>query len=67
MPSSQIPNLPSILEWSAKQGRVLTSNNEALTLYTAERGFPYKDEELPHYYKVRGLARQTFEVSADDC
>ncbi|KAL9187852.1 hypothetical protein ACHAXT_006230 [Thalassiosira profunda] len=42
------------LEWSAKQGRVLTDNGKALQHYSAENGFPFAPEELPHHYMSIG-------------
>jgi hypothetical protein len=40
------------LDWSDKQRRILTANGNAERFYTAERGAPYDETELPHsnYY-----------------
>jgi hypothetical protein len=37
------------LDWSNKQRRILTCNGMADSFYTHDRGFPFTDEELPHY------------------
>jgi len=42
------------LEWSAKQGRILTDSGNALRYYSRENGFPFVPSELPHYYLERG-------------
>mmetsp|Transcript_8378 Transcript_8378/g.10600 ORF Transcript_8378/g.10600 Transcript_8378/m.10600 type:complete len:442 (-) Transcript_8378:146-1471(-) len=39
-----------LLDWTSKQGRILTANGQATNYYTAERGYPYKEDELPHYH-----------------
>ena len=41
------------LDWTAKQGRILTANGRANEYYCQERGFPYQEEELPHYYLMQ--------------
>lgn len=42
------------LDWSAKQGRILTDSGNALRYYSRENGFPFVPSELPHYYLERG-------------
>lgn len=42
------------LDWTAKQGRILTADGRANEYYCQERGFPYKEEELPHHYLILG-------------
>ncbi len=42
------------LDWSAKQGRILTGGGNAERLYTAARGFPFTDDELPHFHLMAG-------------
>lgn len=42
----------TLLDWTSKQGRILTGNGLAEKYYTAERGFPFQDDELPHYHLV---------------
>jgi hypothetical protein len=37
------------LDWSNKQRRILTCNGMADTFYTKDRGFPFTDDELPHF------------------
>lgn len=43
-----------LLDWSGRQKRILTANDHAEIYYTAERGFDYKPEELPHHYLALG-------------
>jgi hypothetical protein len=38
------------LDWSDKQRRILTANGTAEQWYCADRGFPFTEAELPHYY-----------------
>lgn len=38
------------LEWSDKQRRILTANGKASEYFTAERGFAYDEEDLPHHH-----------------
>jgi hypothetical protein len=38
------------LDWSAKQSRMITGNGRVNDFYTANRGFPFEEWELPHYY-----------------
>jgi hypothetical protein len=49
------------LGWTAKQGHILTGGGKAEDYYTAERGFPFDKEELPHYHLLKGDTHQTFE------
>ena len=42
------------LEWSKTQGYILTGGGKAESYYTAERGFPFEEHELPHYHLSRG-------------
>jgi hypothetical protein len=42
------------LEWSARQGRILTDCGNALRYYCRENGFPFVPSELPHHHMVRG-------------
>jgi hypothetical protein len=42
------------LDWSSKQGKILTCAGKATDYYTASRGFPYTDDELPHHYMMKG-------------
>ena len=48
------------LDWSNKQARILTGGGKAEEYYKSERGFPYKQEELPHYYLMHGNTSETF-------
>lgn len=48
------------LGWSHKQGRILTANGLADGFYTAEQGFPFIEEDLPHYHLQRGDTRPVF-------
>jgi hypothetical protein len=49
-----------LLDWSQKQGRILTGGGVAEDLFTAKRGFPYTEEDLPHYLLRNALITQTF-------
>ena len=51
---------PAMLDWSSKQGRILTSENEALAFYSAKQGYPFQEDELPHYCKVNSTTHSTF-------
>lgn len=42
--------IKELLDWTSKQGRILTANGKAETYYTPERGYPFQEDELPHYY-----------------
>jgi len=42
------------LDWSSKQGRILTANGTASSLYTSERGFSFRSDELPHHFLQLG-------------
>ena len=48
------------LDWSSKQGRILTGSGIAEKMYTAERGFPFSTSELPHFYKMAGTSVEAF-------
>lgn len=48
------------LEWSAKQGRILTDSGNALRYYSQEKGFPFLPSELPHHHMERGDSDITF-------
>ena len=39
-----------LLDWTSKQGRILTANGQAEKYYTPTRGYPFEENELPHYY-----------------
>ena len=40
------------MDWSAKQGHILTGAGVLEQIYTAP-AFPFSEEELPHYHKLR--------------
>jgi hypothetical protein len=48
------------LDWSAKQGRLLTDGGNALRYYSHENGFPFLPEELPHHHLERGDTHPVF-------
>lgn len=48
------------LDWSSKQGRILTGGGKATALYTAERGFPFDASELPHHHLSNGNTHEVF-------
>jgi hypothetical protein len=41
------------LDWSDKQRRILTANGKAESYYTLERGFPFTESELPHFFLLQ--------------
>jgi len=50
----------TILDWTAKQGRVLTADGKATEFYTQERGFPFQQDELPHHHLMCSNTESTF-------
>jgi len=38
------------LDWSDRQRRILTADGRAEDYYAAERGFAFREDELPHHY-----------------
>lgn len=54
------------LDWSDQQRRILTDNGNAETWYHPERGYPFTDNELPHYFlqnkqqHQHNISRETF-------
>ena len=48
------------LDWSSKQGRILTANGLATKYYTAERGFPFEENDCPHSLLLQGVTHETF-------
>jgi hypothetical protein len=48
------------LDWSLKQGRILNANGKAVEYYTADRGYPFQETELPHFYLQQGTTQQIF-------
>jgi len=57
-PNQKLNNF--LFDWSHKQGRILTANGNALKYYAKERGFPFKENELPHYHLMLGDTFHTF-------
>ena len=53
------------LGWTAKQGYILTGGGRAEEYYTKERGFPFSEEELPHYHLLKGDTRDKFREFKD--
>mmetsp|Transcript_35230 Transcript_35230/g.98981 ORF Transcript_35230/g.98981 Transcript_35230/m.98981 type:complete len:380 (+) Transcript_35230:65-1204(+) len=49
-----------LLGWTAKQGRIVTANGQAATLYVPERGFPFQPEECPHHHLLQGTTHSAF-------
>jgi hypothetical protein len=39
-----------LLDWTSKQGRILTANGKATEYYTSDRGFPFEKDSLPHHH-----------------
>jgi len=48
------------LDWTLLQGHCLTGGGRAEELYSAERGFPYKESELPHFHLLKEDTHETF-------
>ena len=48
------------LDWSAKQGRILTAGGKANLYYRASAGYPFLPEELPHHHLEKGDSREVF-------
>ena len=48
------------LDWTAKQGRIVTGSKRADTLYVPERGFPFSEFELPHFHKMKNTTHSAF-------
>lgn len=49
------------LGWTQKQGYILSCGGKAEEYYSAERGFPFVETELPHYHLLKGDTHSTFE------
>eukprot|EP01083_Nonionella_stella_P167773 564724_1 len=56
----QNENNKLLMEWTSKQGRILTANGKAASYYTAARGFPYIDADLPHHHLMNNSTTDTF-------
>ena len=50
----------SHLEWTKKQGYVLSGGGKAESFYTAERGFPFVNTDLPHYHLLKRDTHSAF-------
>ncbi|KAL7425643.1 hypothetical protein ACHAXM_000461 [Skeletonema potamos] len=50
----------NLLDWTAKQGRILTDEGKAIRYYCSEQGFPFTSNELPHYHLERGDSHVVF-------
>mmetsp|Transcript_593 Transcript_593/g.1425 ORF Transcript_593/g.1425 Transcript_593/m.1425 type:complete len:374 (-) Transcript_593:11-1132(-) len=48
------------LTWTKKQGYVLSGGGKAEKLYTAKRGFPFLETDLPHYHLLKGDTHTVF-------
>jgi len=44
----------SHLDWTSKQGRILTAYGRANEFYCEEKGFAFVEEDLPHYRLMHG-------------
>lgn len=53
-------DLYAALDWSAKQGRILTGGGVAEPLYTAARGYAFEQAQLPHHHLEAGSTHDTF-------
>jgi len=50
----------TLLDWSAKQGRILTDEGKAVEYYCSERGFPFTSAELPHHHLEKRNSHEVF-------
>ena len=57
---SEADFVESHLEWSKKQGRILSGGGKVEEYYTSDRGFPFEESELPHYHLGRGDTHSAF-------
>lgn len=48
------------LDWTTKQGRILTDSGNALRHYSESNGFPFLQRELPHHYLEQSLTHSIF-------
>jgi len=50
------------LGWSAKQGRIVTGGGPhvAERLFSAENGYPFEEDELPHHHMIAGTSREAY-------
>jgi hypothetical protein len=48
------------LGWTKKQGYILSGGGKAEEYYTAERGFPFVETDLPHHHLREGDTHSTF-------
>lgn len=53
-----------LMDWTAKQGRILTDSGNALQYYSQQNGYTYTKEELPHYYLEQGVTHSIFRKRA---
>ncbi|KAK7236796.1 hypothetical protein SO694_000930109 [Aureococcus anophagefferens] len=51
-----------VLAWSALQGHILSGGGRAETFYSASRGFPFDEADLPHHHLRRGTTRDAFDA-----
>ena len=55
-----------VLAWSALQGHILSGGGRAETFYSASRGFPFDEADLPHHHLRRGTTRDAFDARRRD-
>lgn len=49
-----------LLDWTSKQGRILTAGGRASEFYTSERGFSFQETELPHHHLLSDTTHSAF-------
>mmetsp|Transcript_17436 Transcript_17436/g.37667 ORF Transcript_17436/g.37667 Transcript_17436/m.37667 type:complete len:434 (-) Transcript_17436:2550-3851(-) len=59
-PYDELSQWQNHLNWTAKQGRILTDSGNAIRYYTKKNGFPFSLHELPHHYLEQGASRSMF-------
>jgi hypothetical protein len=55
-----------VLDWTSKQGRILSGGGKATEFYTPARGFPFQEEELPHHHLMHNNTESKFSSWASE-
>ena len=53
-------NENQLLDWTSKQGRILTAEGKAELYYTSKRGYPFEETELPHHHLLQKTTQDLF-------
>lgn len=57
---SENQDLSEHLNWTKKQGNILTGGGKAEEYYNSDRGFPFQQSELPHHHLIKGETHEVF-------